>query len=154
MSAPDIQWAHDVGAVDDLNHEGEDSLRAIAAALRRGNLDQRFLNYLALVIDPDIPDDRRSVRLVIKRKKGWRPNRKPNHELRWFLHLHIDMLDEKHLAVMCAATQKFGVKKTECDEALKAARRWSQRDPEFLKVRRESIQFLRDAGVPEYQPVR
>ncbi|ESY72807.1 hypothetical protein X743_14990 [Mesorhizobium sp. LNHC252B00] len=151
----ETQLFKDVGVIMGLRFEGEDSLRKIAGILRRGNLDQRFLDELADLIDPDVLCRRTGTeKLIIKRLKGERPKRKKNRALQEFMERNHDFYGEKYDAVVAAAKDKFGVGKTLCDEALQRARKRQKADPSFFALNKETCLTLREAGIEEYQSLK
>jgi hypothetical protein len=146
------QWLNDFGALLRLSFEGDNALREIAALLRRGNVDQRILELLANIIDPD----QRSFigeKLVVKRVAGHRPKKRPNYALSQFMETNLDFYNEKYEAVVAAAKEKFGVGKTACDEALAQARKRQKADPAFFQLQKRIALYLRDSGDPEYSPL-
>ena len=142
----------DFFALLSLSYEGDEGLRAVAAFLRRGEIDQRNLNLLANIIDPD-GQSFIGEKLVVKREKGHRPRRRRNHELAQFMERNIDFYGEKYEAVIAAAKVKFGVGKTACDEALARARKRSREDTDFFELRKESALMLREGGDPKFAPL-
>lgn len=133
----------------------DDAMRAIAATVRSGCLDQTFLKLLADHIDPDVKKTATGAKFEVKRLSGHRAPAEPNRDLRNFLELHIDIFDDhKAEAVKAEAARRFGVSLSTCKAELQAAREWQRKYPADFEQRREQAQFLRGLDViDDYRPL-
>ncbi|MCG6115230.1 MAG: hypothetical protein MEQ84_08525 [Mesorhizobium sp.] len=139
---------------NDLRYSGDDSLREIANVLRSGTPSETFLALLANHIDPEIRNSVTGAKLVIRRTKSSRPMEKPDYELRNFVHRHCCIFGENREAVLTAAQKKFGIGRTAFFGALKAVQAIERNDPALFAQLKSSGYSLREAGDPDFQPVR